>query len=56
MSKSSKGDCIVFYSSKNNFENGKPLQKFTAIGQVVDEEKNLINLMLTKILNHTDET
>lgn len=28
----------MFYSSKNNFENGKPLQKFTAIGQVVDEE------------------
>ncbi|MDQ2719411.1 MAG: EVE domain-containing protein [Bacteroidota bacterium] len=38
MSKPSKGDWIVFYSSKDNFENGKPLQKFTAIGQVVDEE------------------
>ncbi len=38
MSKPSKGDWIVFYSSKDNFENGKSLQKFTAIGQVVDEE------------------
>ncbi|CAA9493437.1 MAG: hypothetical protein AVDCRST_MAG96-1622 [uncultured Segetibacter sp.] len=38
MSKPSKGDWIVFYSSKDKFENGKPLQKFTAIGQVVDEE------------------
>ncbi len=38
ISKPSKGDWVVFYSSKDNFENGKPLQKFTAIGQVVDEE------------------
>ncbi len=38
MSKPSKGDWILFYSSKDNFENGKPLQKFTALGQVVDEE------------------
>ena len=34
----SKDDWVVFYSSKDTFENGKPLQKFTAIGQVVDEE------------------
>ena len=38
MTKPSKGDWIVFYSSKDNFENGKPLQKFTAIGQVIDDE------------------
>ncbi len=38
MSKPSNGDWIVFYSAKDNFENGKPLQKFTAIGKVVDEE------------------
>ncbi len=38
ISKPSKGDWIVFYSSKNKFEDSKPLQKFTAIGQVVDEE------------------
>ncbi len=38
MSKPSKGDWLVYYSSKDKFENGKPLQKFTAIGQVADEE------------------
>ena len=38
ISKPSKGDWVVFYSSKDKFENGKSLQKFTAIGKVVDEE------------------
>ncbi len=38
MSKPSKGDWVVFYSSKDKFENGKPLQKFSAIGKVSDEE------------------
>ena len=38
MSKPSKGDWLVYYSSKDKFENGKPLQKFTTIGQVADEE------------------
>ena len=38
LSKLSKDDWIVFYSAKDNFENGKALQKFTALGQVVDEE------------------
>lgn len=38
ISKPSKGDWIVFYSSKDKFEESKPLQKFTAIGQVIDEE------------------
>ncbi len=38
ISKPSKGDWLIFYSSKDIFENGKPLQKFTAIGKVVDEE------------------
>lgn len=38
MSRLSKGDWIVFYSSKDKFENGKPLQRFTAIGQVIDDE------------------
>lgn len=36
--KPSKGDWIIYYSSKNKFEDTKPLQKFTAIGQVIDEE------------------
>ena len=38
ISKLSKGDWIVFYSSKDKFENGKPLQKFTALGKVTDED------------------
>ena len=38
VSKLSKGDWIVFYSAKDAYEGGKPLQKFTALGQVVDEE------------------
>jgi hypothetical protein len=33
-----KGDWIVFYSPKTAYENGEPLQAFTAIGQVADEE------------------
>lgn len=38
ISKPSNGDWVVFYSSKDIFEKGKPLQKFTALGQVLDEE------------------
>lgn len=38
MSRLSKGDWIVFYSSKDKLENGKPLQRFTAIGQVIDDK------------------
>lgn len=38
ISKPSKGDWVVFYSAKDQFEDGKPLQKFTAIGQFTDEE------------------
>jgi predicted RNA-binding protein len=38
ISKPAKGDWTIFYSSKDLFENGQPLQKFTAIGQVIDEE------------------
>ncbi len=43
MSKPGKGDWIVYYSSKDKFENGKLLQKFTAIAQVIDEEPYQIN-------------
>jgi predicted RNA-binding protein len=32
------GDWIIFYSPKTAYEGGEPLQAFTAIGQVVDEE------------------
>lgn len=38
MSKLSKNDWVVFYSSKNKFEGGEPLQKFTAMGKVIDSE------------------
>ena len=32
------GDWIVFYSPKTAYENGEPLQAFTAIGQVQDDD------------------
>src|ERR1700733_2582642 len=38
MSKPEKGDWIVYYSAKDKFGNGKPLQKFTAIAQIIDDE------------------
>ncbi len=37
ISKPAKGDWLVFYSAKEIFEDNKPFQKFTAIGQVADE-------------------
>jgi predicted RNA-binding protein len=37
ISKPSKDDWIVYYSAKDKFENGKPLQKFTVIGRVADD-------------------
>jgi hypothetical protein len=33
-----KGDWLVFYSPKTALKDGEPLQAFTAIGQVVDDE------------------
>ncbi len=33
-----KGDYIVFYSPKTNFQDGKPLLKLTAIGMCMDEK------------------
>lgn len=38
LSRLSKGDWIVYYSSKDTFENGLLLQKFTALGKISDEE------------------
>ncbi len=32
------GDWIVFYSPKTSYKDGEPLQAFTAIGQVKDED------------------
>lgn len=34
----SRGDLIVFYSPKTAFEGGEPLQCFTALGRVIDDE------------------
>lgn len=33
-----KGDWIVFYSPKTQVQGGEPLQAFTALGQVADDE------------------
>jgi len=33
-----KGDWLVFYSPKTSYQDGEPLQAFTAIGQVKDNE------------------
>jgi hypothetical protein len=33
-----RGDLIVFYSPKTAFEGGEPLQSFTALGRVADDE------------------
>jgi hypothetical protein len=33
-----RGDWIVFYSPKTEFRSGEPLQAFTAIGQITDDE------------------
>jgi hypothetical protein len=38
LKKMAKGDWIVFYSPKTDYPKGEPLQAFTAIGQVVDDE------------------
>ncbi|MGE2692538.1 EVE domain-containing protein [Mycolicibacterium pulveris] len=36
--KMARGDWIVFYSPKTGYPKGDPLQAFTAIGRVVDDE------------------
>ncbi|MFV9646866.1 MAG: EVE domain-containing protein [Desulfobacterales bacterium] len=33
-----KGDLIVFYSPRTEFRSGQPLQAFTAIGRIADNE------------------
>ena len=38
ISKPVKDDWIIYYSSKDKLEDGKPLQKFTAIGNILDVE------------------
>lgn len=34
----SRGDLIAFYSPKTDYPKGEPLQAFTALGRVVDDE------------------
>ncbi len=51
-----KGDYIIFYSPKTSYENGKPLQTFTAVGKCMDEkpyqaEMSLIFIPGGEILN-----
>ena len=36
--KMARGDWIAFYSPKTDYPDGAPLQAFTAIGQVIDDE------------------
>ena len=36
LKKMSRGDWIIFYSPKTAFQDGQPLQAFTAIGQISD--------------------
>lgn len=38
LAKMSQGDWVIYYSGKETLEGGKPYQKFTAIGQVTDDE------------------
>jgi predicted RNA-binding protein len=38
LKKMSKGDWLIFYSPKTAYENGEPLQAFTAIGQIIDNQ------------------
>lgn len=33
-----QGDLLIFYSAKTQMENGEPLQNFTAIGAIADDE------------------
>jgi hypothetical protein len=38
LKKMARGDWIIFYSPKTDYPDGEPLQAFTAIGQVADDE------------------
>ncbi len=40
----SAGDWIVFYSPKTSLRGGEPLQAFTAIGRVADEELHQVEM------------
>lgn len=41
-----KGDLIVFYSPRTEFRGGEPVQAFTAIGRVMDEESYQVEMTM----------
>lgn len=43
----SKGDLIAFYSPRTSFEDGRPLQCFTAIARVLDERPYQVEMTPT---------
>ena len=43
----SKGDLVVFYSPRTDFEGGEPLQCFTAIARVLDEKPYQVEMSPT---------
>jgi hypothetical protein len=44
LKKMARGDWIVFYSPKTDYPDGEPLQAFTAVGQVVDDDPYQIEI------------
>ena len=38
LKKMSKHDWLIFYSPKTMFENGEPLQAFTALAEIIDDQ------------------
>lgn len=44
LSKMARGDWIVFYSPRTVHPDGEPLQAFTAIGQIADDEPYQVSL------------
>jgi hypothetical protein len=42
-----KGDLIVFYSPRTEFQGGEPLQAFTAMGRIADDEPFQVEMSST---------
>lgn len=45
--KLSKGDMVLFYSPQDKFEGGRPLQAFTAAGNIADEDPYEVDVDLS---------
>ncbi len=41
----SRGDLIAFYSPRTSYPDGEPLQRFTALAQVVDDEPYQVQML-----------